>query len=324
MIDVTIIVPIHNVEQYLENCIESLINQDYDKSKMEIFLIDDYSTDNSLSIVKKYASENSFITVKELNENKGVSYARNIGIKDAKGKYLMFCDADDYYELNAVSTLMQVVNKKNADFVTANYFITSLDKSIKVNTSRYFQNDVISKENIISYMTLTSCSKIIKKDLFIQNNVFYPEEIKRCEELTVIPVLAYLALKTVSIDTALYHYCQRKTSASNTVNGNIDFFDITFNKFSQKIDKAKYYKELEFRAIDHLLYGKVLVMLKMKKSSKEIKMYIKNFKKQYPNFYKNKYLKNFNILKRIFIISLYTENLIIAKIYTHIHKMITR
>ena len=82
MVDVTVIIPVHNVEQYLERCLDSLIEQDYDKKKMEIFVIDDGSTDRSVDIVKKYEKIYSFITAKYLEENRGVSNARNIGIRD--------------------------------------------------------------------------------------------------------------------------------------------------------------------------------------------------------------------------------------------------
>src|SRR5574344_944474 len=243
MIDVTIIVPVYNVEDYLTNCLNSLVEQDYDKTKIEIYIINDCSTDKSLKIIKDYMKTHTNIDLNNLKENHGVSYARNIGIKNANGQYIMFCDADDYYEKNAVSTFMSIIKKKNADFITANYFISNNVNNIKVDTSELFSKDMITKEEIVSYMTLTSCSKIIKREMFINNKILYPEEIKRCEELTVIPLLAYLADKPLAIEETLYHYYQRKTSASNSNNQNkFDYFDITFNELNKKIDGKKYNK----------------------------------------------------------------------------------
>lgn len=327
MIDVTVIVPVYNVEKYLRRCLDSLIKQDYDKTKIELYIIDDCSTDESAKIIKEYEIKYPFITAKYLQENFGVSYARNLGIRECKGEYIMFCDADDYYELDSISTLMSVVKVEQADFVTANYYISYENKNIKVDTSSYFSKN-ITKEEIVSYMTLTSCSKLIKKSLFIDNNIFYPENIKRCEELNVIPIVAYNAKKPIAVDNVLYHYYQRENSASNNNKKNvelkdIEYFDITFENFCKKIKQEEYKEELEFRAIEYLMYSKILVMLKSHINDKDILQYIANFKDRYPNFMKNKYLKHFNKVKRIFIRILYYKILILAKIFVRLHEKLT-
>lgn len=327
MIDVTIIVPVYNVENYLEKCFDSLVNQDYDKKKYEIYAINDGSSDKSLEILKKYSKKYKNITLKDLKKNKGVSYARNIGIKNAKGEYLMFCDSDDTYEKNAISKFMKVIKKEKCDFLMSNYYITSNKKDIAVKSSDYFKNKNLTKEEIVSFMTLTSCSKIIKKELFIDNNVYYPEDIKRCEELTVIPVVAYYAKKPIVIDDVLYHYYQRKTSASNNnakINiGDLSFFDETFLKFENIIDKTKYREELEFRAIDHLFYGKMLVMLKANFDKRTILNEIEKLNKKYPEMLNNKYLNNYNKFKLLFIKFVSNKNLLMAKIFAKLHQMVT-
>lgn len=325
MIDVTVIIPVYNVKKYLKKCLDELISQDYDKEKMELYIVDDCSTDGSTEIIKEYEKKYSFITAKYLSKNAGVSHARNIGIRNCKGDYIMFCDADDYYTSNAISKLMYYVKKYDADFITANYYIYKNNKSIKVNTSNYFSKDKITKQEIVSYMTLTSCSKLMKKEIFLNNNIFYPEEIKRCEELPVIPIVAYYANMPIAIDDALYYYVQRKSSASNknTKTEDITYFDITFENFRENIDGSIYKEELEFRAIEHFLYSKTLVMLKSNMDKKLIVEHIMNFKKQYPNFIKNKYFKKFNKLKKIFIYSLNYKMLLLAKLFVKIHTKLT-
>ena len=93
---ISIIIPIYNAEKYIERCINSLKNQTY--KNIEIICINDGSTDNSLNILKRIAITDNRITIIE-QENKGVSVARNKGIESAKGKYIMFLDADDWFEL---------------------------------------------------------------------------------------------------------------------------------------------------------------------------------------------------------------------------------
>lgn len=327
MIDVTVIVPVYNVEQYLARCLQSLVEQDYDKSKIEILVIEDRSTDKSKEIVEQYAKEYSFITPKYLEKNQGVSYARNRGIKEAQGNFIMFCDSDDYYEKNTISKFMEIVNTKNADFVMANYYISYENKDIKVDVSNYFSKDMITKKEIISYMTLTSCSKLIKKSIFIDNNIYYPEDIKRCEELTVIPIVAYLAQKPIFINETLYHYYQRKVSVSNNNVGKrkeeFDFFDITFARFVEQIDQKTYQQEIEFKAIEQLLYGKLLVMLKAKISKKEIIDEIEKFKMRYPKFLENQYLKKYSKAKVIFMKLLNCKMIFLAKIFAKLHEKLT-
>lgn len=316
MIDVSIIIPVYNAEKYLKRCAESLIKQ---QENIEILLIDDCSTDNSREIARQLQNQNSCVKVIELEKNKGVSNARNVGIENAHGNYIMFCDSDDWYEENAISTFLKLAKKRKADFITANYYISYENKKIKVDTSSYFSKDKITKVEIVSYMTLTSCSKLIKRELFIDNNIKYPTDIKRCEELEVIPILAYKAQNPIAIDDVLYNYYQRANSASNKIEKDISYFDKSFRRFKQQIDEEKYKEELEFRAIEHLLYGKTLIMLKTKIDSKEIRKHIEKFKKSYPNFMKNKYLKNFNKAKKIFIYTLNYNALILSKTFAVIH-----
>ena len=319
---VSVIVPNYNAEKYIGDCIESLVNQTY--KNVEIIIIDDCSNDNSVGIVKDYQKKYSNILLIELKKNKGVSNARNLGIKKASGEYIMFSDSDDFYELTAIQELVSAAEKRKSDFVIANYYINKENKKIKVDNSTYFSKDKIKKEEIISYMTLTSCSKLIKKTLFIQNNIQYPQDIKRCEELTVIPILAYFARKPIVIDSTLYNYCQRKGSASNNIiNKNVDYFDITFNRFVEFLDKENYKDEIEFRAIEHFLYSKTLVMIKLQYSNKEIKKHIRDFKNKYPEFLNNKYLKKFSLPKKVFINALARNNILLARLITVLHKIIT-
>lgn len=327
MIDVTIIVPIYNVENYLRMCLDSLVNQDYDKDKMEILAIDDSSSDQSGEILKEYTRKYNFITPIYLEENKGVSHARNTGIKEAKGKFVMFCDSDDYYEENAISKLVTAANENDADFVIANYYISYDDKNIKVDVSERFPRTKISKKEAISYMTLTSSAKLIAKEIFLENHIYYPEDIKRSEELTVIPILAYFSKNPIFIDETLYHYYQRKSSASNSNKGkrkeDFDFFDITFERFASQINQQQYGQEIEFRAIEQLLYGKLLVMLKAKIPKNEIKIEIEKFKSMYPNFSKNIYLKQYSKAKVIFIQLLNHKMIFLAQLFAKLHEKLT-
>lgn len=114
---VSIIVPIHNVEKYIERCTKSLISQTY--RDIEILLINDGSPDNSKTICERYEKIDKRIKLYN-KENGGLSDARNYGLKRAKGEYILFVDSDDYIESNTVEVLISEMKKDNLDIVAGN------------------------------------------------------------------------------------------------------------------------------------------------------------------------------------------------------------
>ena len=120
---ISIIVPIYNVEQYLNRCIESLVNQTY--TNLEILLIDDGSTDNSGKLAEKWISNDQRIKVYH-KKNGGLSDARNYGIKYAKGKYLSFVDSDDYVDMRFIEILYKTCIETNTKIATIGIQMLSL------------------------------------------------------------------------------------------------------------------------------------------------------------------------------------------------------
>lgn len=326
-IDVSIIVPVYNVALYLRKCIDSLVNQDYDKKKYEIIFIDDCSIDDSLNILNEYKEKYDNINIYNLKKNMGVSYARNIGIKQARGEYLIFCDADDTYEKNTIAIFMSTIDKEQCDFVAANHYVQINSKNIPIYDSNLFNSRIPTREEIICYLSISSCAKIIKRNLFIKNNIFYPVNVKRYEELSVIPKLAFLSKKTVVINDCLYHYIQRKTSASNNnkeFNKEIiKYMHDSINEFIKIFDEKKYKDEIEFRIIDLYAYGLLLVLLKMGVSNDLLKNEIDYLNKKYPNLLNNKYLNKYSMRKKIFIKLIIRKHILVARIYAKLHQLLT-
>ena len=118
MCKVSVIVPIYNVEKYLERCIESLINQTFED--IEIIALNNGSTDKSLDILNYYAYKDKRIRVIN-NKNIGVSKSRNIGIKEAKGEYIVFVDSDDWIDSNMIEILHKTISDNNCDLVMCTY-----------------------------------------------------------------------------------------------------------------------------------------------------------------------------------------------------------
>ena len=307
----SIIVPVYNVELYIRKCLDSLLEQEYKVN--EIIVVDDCSTDDSPKIVKEYMKRNNNIILLENEKNMGVSYSRNRGIENTKSEYIMFCDSDDWYEKQATKKMMEEI-EDGADFVFAGYYITYKDGrkiEVKYNT---FNNIEITKEICISYLPITSSSKLIKKSILVEHNIKYPVGIKNCEELPVIPVTGFYAQKIVYIDECLYNYFQRENSASNHKLEDLSFYDITYEKFKNYLPQ-EYKESINIRMVEHLLYSKTYSLIKEKHLKKEIIENINKCKKDLDGQDIKSILVRFPIRKRIFIKCALTKLIFPLKLY---------
>jgi glycosyltransferase involved in cell wall biosynthesis len=138
---ISIIIPVYNVEKYLSECLDSIMNQTF--SDIEIICINDGSTDNSLAYLEKYSQKGSRVIVIN-QENKGQAVARNIGIKAAKGKYVLFVDSDDWIAQNSCETLLSYLTEDIDLIIFDTNIFGEFDKSM----NKYFQPKFSGKLNI--------------------------------------------------------------------------------------------------------------------------------------------------------------------------------
>ena len=143
---VSVIVPVYNVEDYLNKCLDSLVSQTINKKDMEVILVDDGSTDSSPAICDEYASKYSYIKVFHI-ENNGVSNARNVGIDKAQGKYIMFLDSDDYLSKNALKSITDFF-EKNSDKTDVVTYREMLDVDGETKKSNHFRYRYIKKSGV--------------------------------------------------------------------------------------------------------------------------------------------------------------------------------
>lgn len=127
---VSIIVPVYNVEQYLPECLESIFAQEYES--MEILCVEDCSEDGSLEILKKYAQKDHRVRIIRHNQNRGLSAARNTGLENATGKYVLFVDSDDFLEKNAIQLLYHEAEQKKTDIVYFDYIKFCDESSVDI------------------------------------------------------------------------------------------------------------------------------------------------------------------------------------------------
>ena len=177
MKEISIIIPIYNVEKYVAECLNSVISQTYDHSKIECIIVDDCTPDKSMDVVNKiigeYKGEIIFITRRH-KENKGLSAARNTGISIATGEFLYFLDSDDYIYPNSLELLMEGVEKnKDIDMVVGNFFY---EKIIKPQMNIH-NNEMLKSIDLLYFGKMENKSawnNLIKRNLFSMHNLRFP------------------------------------------------------------------------------------------------------------------------------------------------------
>lgn len=162
--DATVIIPCYNVEHYVAECLDSMLNQNTSYN-VEIITIDDGSTDNTAEILRQYSTRmTNFRIISQCN--KGLSGARNTGIREARGKYLIFIDSDDYVTSDYIDCLLKKAFSKDADIVATGYYTFNNDYKI-------IKNIMIKDENDTSLLNGCAWGKAIKRKFF--EHLVFPE-----------------------------------------------------------------------------------------------------------------------------------------------------
>lgn len=208
---ISVIIPVYNVEPYLNLCIDSVLRQTY--RNIEIILINDGSTDNSGMICDSYAKKHANIRVVH-QENGGLSDARNKGIELAKGKYLFFLDSDDWLDENCLATLHRLLKDNDCEIAAGNYIETdSEQEKINISESKYhvYTNaEALEALSAAYYAQLViACAKLYHHRLF--DDIRFPYGRLHEDEFTTYKLL-YKARKTVLTTSFVLYYRQREGS----------------------------------------------------------------------------------------------------------------
>ncbi len=253
---ISIIVPIYNVEEYLEQCIESLISQSFDD--YEILLIDDGATDDSGKIADVYQERYPEIIRTFHKENGGLSDARNFGIPHAIGEYLYFVDSDDYLEKDVLSGLYQHAKNTRSDIVVFDYIQNFPTSAVIHEMFRKGTDDdyIFCNPNVFN--------KLFHRKIFVDRGFEFTKGIWY-EDIALIPGLVAYNYKITNYPKPLYHYRMRENSIMQQKKYNPRFFEIWKAMECLSVHLSdKYYKELEFLTIHHAFYGLSLKILKYK------------------------------------------------------------
>lgn len=316
MIKVSVIIPVYNVEIYIEKCINSLINQTL--KEIEFIFVNDGTKDNSVSIIKKYQKEDKRIKLIE-KENGGQASARNLGLKYAKGEYIAFVDSDDYVEENMYELMYNRAKKDELDIVMCNNFLVYKDKKEKIKNNITIEKETMIEPKKYIILSPSPCNKIIKKEYLEKCQFSFPEGIIY-EDLASIPLLGLNQPKIIYLNEPLYYYVQSDTSTTRNKEYKKkyeDIFKAIKYLYNNMIDK-NYNQELEYLLAYHYLYLGSLNFYKYKKYN-NIDKIADDMKKYAPNWHKNKLvLSHFDKKQIIYMKLFYHKKYFLINLYRRI------
>lgn len=288
MIKVSVIVPVYNVENYLDKCLDSLINQTLEE--IEIIVVNDGATDNSQKIIDKYSSQNNKIKAFQ-KINGGLSDARNYGIVHAVGEYIGFIDSDDFVDYDMYELLYEKAKKNSSDIVECNLRHTYPDKEdIEIGREIYNKKEMLTSGRSVVW------NKIYKRDWLIDTGVIFPkgliyEDVEYF--LKLIPhIRSYSYVKAASV-----HYVQRNNSINNFSSlKTMDILKILrniYNYYTENGYIAEYEQEMEFLFARILLCSSFARMIRIQDKKQRQFALLKNWEllnEIYPNWKKNSIL----------------------------------
>ena len=214
MSTVSIIVPIYKVEDFIRECIDSILAQTH--PDFELILVDDGSPDDCGRICDDYAKGDNRIKVVH-KVNGGISSARNAGLEVAKGEWIMHVDGDDWIEPDMIESLIEAAQITGADMVIGDF--VKYGPSAGYNKLPTWSSDKKkSMTNYIAYVMTTIWGSIAKRSLYADHSLKSPEDISYCEDFHLIVRLCHFAKKVVNVHRPFYHYRYRPTSIMSNLN----------------------------------------------------------------------------------------------------------
>lgn len=294
----TVIVPVYNVEAYLEKCVDSILAQT--EPDFELLLVDDGSTDNSGALCDQLARKDPRIQVIH-QENQGLGGARNTGIKAATGDWILLVDSDDWIEQSLLEKTLEAALREEADMVM--FWFRSVDE--QGNTLRVFVENVPTDQGLTLKdhpdLLLTAPAawrRLYRRELFTRTGILFPPQVWY-EDIRTTPKLMAAASRVVFLDDIGYNYLSR--SGSITKNQNADrnreillAFDDLLSYFKEQGIFEQYRQELCFLTLFHAyITASVRILLINRKHPllKECREYVN---KWFPDYRHCKYLSRLN------------------------------
>lgn len=299
---ISVIIPIYNNEKYIHKCINNVLNQTY--NDLEIILIDDGSTDLSSNICDQYSEKNSKIKVIH-QSNQGTAVARNQGILNSRGEYIIFLDGDDYWDdINFLESSIENLQESKSDIINFGFkkYYEDTDKFDK--NKFFFNRDFINhndKKQTLKYLISNNlyisspCNKIVKRSFIIKNNILFRKN-SLCEDIDWNARLLIFSNNIDVINISPYVYRQRKESKTHnlSINNIINLIESIEFCITLK-DKALTF---EYEYMSYVAYQYITLLVCLNYIKEDVPLELIQRIKSY------KYLLKYDLIKRVHIFNL--------------------
>jgi len=298
---VSVIVPVYNVEKYLEKCLDSLVNQTL--KEIEIIVVNDGSPDQSQEIIDKYSKK--YKNIKSyIKENGGLSEARNYGLKKANGEYIAFLDSDDYVTTDMYQKMYEKAVSGNFDMVVCdlNYVYENTDKVKRAYSN--IKNDTTDIKSAMIDIYPAAWNKIFKKKLF-KTGIEFKKGVWFEDVEFIYRLLPYI--KTIGVIKEPFNqYLQREGSITKTIDKRIYHYIDNWNGIVEYYKEnnlyEQYYNELEYCYVRYLYatFIKQAINYDINEYENAVNTAIENVKKNFPKYRRNIYF--YKSLKGIYLL----------------------
>lgn len=306
---VSIIVPVWNVENYIKECLDSLVNQTFED--IEILVINDGSEDSSQKIIDEYTKKYKKVK-SHIKENGGLSDARNYGMKYANGEYIIFIDGDDWIKKDAIEILYHEIKKSESDIVIYNFEECYEDGH--TNATKEIDQSIEDIQKAYMIALPSFCNKMFRREFLKKINFSFIKGIYY-EDLAIYPVVAAQTSKIIYVDKPLYNYRIRQGSIMKQQAKNPKLFDIfkVFEYINQGMEKVgkqeEFHEEIEYLYIKHLLHAASLRFIVFRDEDDTIRKISDIMKEKFPNWKKNRYYQKESWKYKIVCNLLYSKKL---------------
>ncbi|WP_053072985.1 glycosyltransferase [Rossellomorea marisflavi] len=281
-IKLSFIVPVYNVEEYLVECLESLIEQPINSK--EIIIVNDGSTDSSINIINEYSKKYEFVHV--INQkNKGLSEARNVGLLRAKGKYVQFIDSDDFVDLNYAQKFYYLCEENELDILRGKYkrYSQKEEKYLEMKQKNNITNSVMSIRDYFNHSIenqtyeVTAILGFYNREFLLRNELFFlPNVTMEDHDFTLRCLTRDPEGRCMEVDNSFYTYRIRPMSITTTFKSkNVNDIMLIVDLMNSYVQKQNFDRDLKYncyRAISTLIYQATSVYGRLGKTErKEIK-----------------------------------------------------
>lgn len=266
MIKVSVIIPIYNVAKFIVKCTESLMQQTLEE--VEYIFVNDSTKDESMILLSetllKYPERMDHIKIIEHKCNMGLPAARNSGLSVAQGEYIFHCDSDDYMDFDMLEILYNKALDNNADIVWCDWFLTLKQNNYYRCQPSFFSPLEAIKGMLTGNMVYNVWNKLVKRSLYIDNNIEFPKGYPMGEDMTMVMLFA-CASKVAYVPRAFYHYVKLNTySYTNSFFDNVKYLEYNINRVTNYL-KDKYGDNLDNEIACMKLDAKLPLLLSSKK-----------------------------------------------------------